>query len=54
MKRLRLNEESSVLPLKHAKKLIDPKLGQYRFRVGNYWIVFDLMGNDIVMLRIAH
>jgi len=41
-------------PLQYAKKLIDPKLGQYRFRIGNYRIIFDLEGDDIIILRVGH
>lgn len=41
-------------PLKYAKKLSDKKLGSYRWRVGNYRIIFDLDKNKIVILRIAH
>ena len=41
-------------PLKNAKKLIDFRLGQYRRRIGNYRIIFDIEGSDIVVLRIRH
>ena len=41
-------------PLQYANKLIDPKLGQYRFRIGNYRIIFDLEGDDIIILRVGH
>ena len=41
-------------PLKNAKKLIDSRLGQYRWRIGNYRIIFDIEGSDIVVLRIRH
>jgi len=41
-------------PLVHAEKLIDPRLGTYRFRVGAYRVVFDLEGNDLVVLRVGH
>ena len=41
-------------PLKNAKKLIDFRLGQYRWRIGNYRIIFDIEGSDIVVLRIRH
>ncbi len=32
-------------PLSHAKKLVHSSLGTYRWRVGNYHIVFDLDGS---------
>lgn len=41
-------------PLAHAEKLTDPRLGTYRFRIGNYRAVFDLEKNDIVILRVGH
>jgi len=41
-------------PLKHAEKLTDSQLGSYRFRVGDYRIIFDLVESDIVVLRIGH
>jgi len=41
-------------PLKYSKKIHDPSLGTYRFRVGDYRIVFDLDGKKIVVLRVGH
>ena len=41
-------------PFRYAEKLSDPKLGSYRFRVGDYRVIFDLDENDIVVLRIGH
>jgi len=41
-------------PLKHAKKLVDPLLGSYRFRVGDYRVVFDIVDDELVILRIGH
>lgn len=41
-------------PLKHAEKLTDSRLGEYRFRVGDYRIVFDIHGHEIVVLRVGH
>ena len=41
-------------PLKYAEKLIDPRLGTYRFRIGDYRVVFDLEGNEIIVLRVGH
>lgn len=40
-------------PLFYAKKLTSPILGQYRWRVGNYRIIFDLEGENIVILKIG-
>ena len=41
-------------PLGRAKKLTRPELGQYRLRVGDWRIIFDLDGRDVVVLRIGH
>ena len=41
-------------PLDFADKLRGEALGSYRFRVGDYRIVFDLEGRDIVVLRVGH
>jgi mRNA interferase RelE/StbE len=47
---LRYSEE----PLKFAEKLSDPILGEYRFRIGDYRVIFDLQGNEIILLRVGH
>jgi mRNA interferase RelE/StbE len=47
-------KEYAKEPLKYARKLIDTKIGTYRFRIGNYRVVFDLDGGNIVILRIGH
>lgn len=41
-------------PLNYSEKLIDPKLGTYRFRIGDYRVIFDIEGKDIVVLRVGH
>ena len=41
-------------PFEHSEKLTDPKIGTYRFRVGDYRIIFDIEGKDIVILRVGH
>ena len=47
---LRYKEE----PLRYAEKLSDPILGTYRFRISDYRVIFDLEGNEIVVLRVGH
>lgn len=47
-------KEYSKNPLVHSKPLIHFKIGSYRFRVGDYRIVFDLEDNKIIILRIGH
>jgi len=41
-------------PHGYSETLIDAKLGTYRFRIGDYRIVFDIEGSDIVILRVGH
>jgi mRNA interferase RelE/StbE len=47
---LRYKEE----PLRYAEKLSDSMLGTYRFRIGDYRLVFDIEGDEIVVLRVGH
>ncbi len=41
-------------PLKYAVRLTEAKLGTYRFRIGDYRAIFDLEGDEIVVLRVGH
>jgi mRNA interferase RelE/StbE len=41
-------------PLRHAEKLTDSKLGTYRFRIGDYRVIFDIEDNEVVVLRVGH
>jgi mRNA interferase RelE/StbE len=41
-------------PLRHAKKLTHFSLGTYRFRIGDYRVIFDIEGEDIIVLRVGH
>ncbi len=41
-------------PLRHAERLSHSDMGSYRFRVGDYRVVFDLQGEEIVILRVGH
>lgn len=41
-------------PLNYAEILSDSVLGSYRFRIGDYRVIFDIEGHDIVILRIGH
>lgn len=47
---LRYREE----PLRFADKLSDPVLGEYRFRIGDYRVIFDIEGDEIIVLRVGH
>lgn len=43
-------------PLKFADKLKDHKFGEYRFRIGDYRILFDINTKDqvIIILKVGH
>lgn len=42
-------------PLKFADFLIDSRLGNYRFRVGDYRVIFDKTATDsILILKVGH
>ena len=41
-------------PLGYARKLVSPKIGTYRFRIGEYRVIFDIDGVNIVILRLGH
>lgn len=41
-------------PFKYAERLTDSTLGTYRFRVGDYRIIFDIEDTNIVILRVGH
>lgn len=41
-------------PFKHAERMTDARLGTYRFRIGDYRVIFDVEGEDIVVLRVGH
>jgi len=41
-------------PLDFAERLTEPVIGNYRFRIGDYRVIFDIEGQDIVVLRVGH
>ena len=41
-------------PLKYTERLIDSRLGDYRFRTGDYRVIFDMDRENIVVLRVGH
>ena len=41
-------------PHKYSESLRDTQLGTYRFRIGDYRVIFDLEGTEIVVLRAGH
>lgn len=47
-------EEYVADPIQNAKKLTNSSIGTYRWRVGNYRVVFDIDKDKIIILRIGH
>ncbi len=41
-------------PLRYAEKLTDSKLGTYRFRIGDYRVIFDIEDKEVIVLRVGH
>jgi mRNA interferase RelE/StbE len=41
-------------PLSKAEKLVSSKIGSYRWRIGDYRVVFDINKYTIVVLRVRH
>ncbi len=44
----------SKYPLNYAVKLVNPKIGSYRFRIGEHRVIFDIEDDLIVILRVGH
>jgi len=47
-------KECADEPVRHVRKLTEPRIGTYRLRVGEYRVIFDIDGENIVVLRIGH
>ena len=47
-------EKYAEEPFFHARKMVDSTLGNYRFRIGEYRVLFDIEGDEIVILRVGH
>lgn len=41
-------------PLQFADFLTDHRLGQFRFRIGDYRVVFDMEGEVLTILAVGH
>ncbi|MBI2591234.1 MAG: type II toxin-antitoxin system RelE/ParE family toxin [Candidatus Brennerbacteria bacterium] len=40
--------------LKFAEKLKDYSFGEYRFRIGDYRLIFDFRDKTIIVLKVGH
>ena len=47
-------EEFKRDPFRYADKLSSSDLGSYRFRIGDYRVIFDVEGANLVVLRVGH
>lgn len=45
---------SAANPLTFADSLINYEIGQYRFRIGDYRVIFDLGDNHLIILTLGH
>ena len=55
--RKRLGRQIQALeedPVGKSKKLLNSKLGTYRFRIGDYRVIFDVHGSQVIILRVGH
>ena len=43
----------SLSPFKYATKLTD-EIGQYRFRIGDYRIIFDIINGKIIIIAVGN
>ena len=41
-------------PIQKSKKLIRAKIGTFRYRIGDYRVVFDIHGDKVIILRVGH
>lgn len=44
----------SQKPFHYARKLFNSPLGEYRWRIGDYRVIFDIDDNKIIILRVGH
>ena len=49
---LKIKEYSSN-PFRYSTKLSDTMIGDYRFRIGKYRVIFDIDGENLLVLRIG-
>jgi len=41
-------------PLQFAESLRDRRFGQFRFRIGDYRVIFDVEKEKIIILKVGH
>lgn len=45
---------STANPLSYADHLTNYEIGNYRFRIGDYRVIFDIYEDKIVILKLGH
>jgi len=40
-------------PLRFAELVTDPRFGKYRFRIGEYRVLFDIENHKIIILKVG-
>lgn len=43
-----------INPLKFAEALKYKEIGSYRYRIGDYRVIFDVLNNKLVILAVGH
>ena len=51
-KLLQVSKLSDIFP--SVVRLVDSRIGEYRLRIGDYRVLFDLDGRNVVILRVQH
>lgn len=41
-------------PFLYARKMVDTSFGTYRFRIGDYRVIFDVKDDELIILRVGH
>lgn len=41
-------------PLDFAEKLTEHEVGEWRFRIGDYRVIFDAIDDKIIILKVGH
>lgn len=45
---------SATNPLEFAERLVHYETGEYRFRIGDYRVIFDVEGDEMIVLSVGH
>lgn len=45
---------STISPIAFAEHLTNNEIGSYRFRIGDYRVIFDLEDDTLVILKVGH